>query len=217
MSKKKEKVLTLEPSNIETVDFAIYEWVDKEMDIHAVTNKGFKKIPVIWVSGERSFQVKNKKELRDSEGSIIFPVISVERVAINKDPTRRGSLQAYLPPISRYNNFNYYVHGEINQTKTSKYASTNSKRTHKQENFRFENKNVVEDSYFIKSPTYIDMQYTVTLRSEYQQQMNQMLQPFVTKTGNINSFMVKKDGHNYEAFMDSSFSFDNNISAIETE
>ena len=79
-----DSVLTLEPSKIETVDFALYEWVDKTMDIHATTNKGFGKVPVVWVSGERSFQIKNRKELRDAEGSLIFPVISVERTAINK-------------------------------------------------------------------------------------------------------------------------------------
>ena len=98
-------VLTLEPSKIETVDFALYEWVDKTMDIHATTNKGFGKVPVVWVSGERSFQIKNRKELRDAEGSLIFPVISVERTAINKNPSRRGSLQVFMPPINKYNNF----------------------------------------------------------------------------------------------------------------
>ncbi len=217
MTKKAEGVLTLEPSKIETVDFAMFEWVKEDMDIHATTNRGFKKVPVIWVSGERSYQIKNHKELRDTEGSLIFPVISVERTAINKDPRRRGSLQAFLPPINKHNNFTLYTHGKINQDKTSKFASTNAKRTYKQDNFRFKNENVVEDSYFVKSPTYVDMTYVITLRAEYQQQMNEMLQPFITKTGNINSFFVKKDGHHYEAFIQQDFSFSNNISSVEQE
>ena len=197
MTKKEESVLALEPSKIETVDFAMFEWIDKSMDIHATTNRGFKKIPVIWVSGERSHQIKNNKELRDSEGALIFPVISVERTSINKDPSRRGSLQTYLPPINKKNNFNYYTHGTISQDKTANFASTNSNRTYKQDNFRFKNSNVVEQSFFIKAPTYVDMSYLVTLRTEYQQQMNEMLQPFITKTGNINSFLINKDGHHY--------------------
>lgn len=217
MTKKSESVLALEPSKIETVDFALYEWVDKTMDIHSNTNRGFKKTPVIWVSGERSFQIKNRKELRDAEGSLIFPVISVERSGITKNPTRRGSLQAYLPPINKYNNFTYYTHGKVNQDKTSKFASANAKKTYKQDNFRFKNSNVVEESFFIKSPTYVDMNYVITLRAEYQQQMNQMLQPFITKTGNINSFLIKKDGHHYEAFIQPDFTFSNNVSAVEQE
>jgi hypothetical protein len=213
----KEDVLAIEPSKIETVDFALFEWVDKTMDIHATTNKGFKKIPVLWVSGERSYQIKNNKELRDAEGSLIFPVMSVERTAINKDPSRRGSLQAFMPPVNKYNNFTYYTHSRIKQDKTANFASTNSKRTYKQDNFRFDNPNVVEESYFIKAPTYIDMSYLLTLRAEYQQQMNEMLQPFITKTGNINSFLIVKDGHHYEAFMQPDFSFSNNVSAVEQE
>jgi hypothetical protein len=217
MVKKQESVLALEPSTIETVDFALYEWVDKGMDIHATTNKGFKKVPVTWVSGERSFQIKNRKELRDSEGSLIFPVISVERTAMNKDPSRRGSLQAFMPPINKYNDFTYYTHGKIKQDKTANFATSNSKKTFKQDNFRFNNPNTVQESFFIKTPTYVDMSYLITLRTEYQQQMNEMLQPFITKTGNINSFLVEKDGHHYEAFVQSDYSFDNNVSAVEQE
>lgn len=217
MAKEQDSVLTLEPSRIETVDFALFEWVKDEMDIHATTNQGFKRVPVIWVSGERSFQIKNRKELRDSEGSLIFPVISVERTSMNKDATRRGSLQAYMPPINKHNNFTFYTHGKIKQDKTANFARTNSKRTFKQDNFRFANSNIVQESYFIKTPTYVDMTYLITLRTEYQQQMNEMLQPFMTKTGNINSFLIKKDGHHYEAFMQADFSFNNNVSSIEQE
>lgn len=217
MAKKKENVLALEPSRIETVDFALFEWVDKEMDLSATTNRGFKKVPVIWVSGERSFQVKNRKELRDKEGALIFPVISVERTSMNKDPARRGSMQAYLPPINKRNNFNLYTHSVIKQDKTANFAASNSKKTYKQDNFRFKNANVVEESYFIKTPTYIDMSYLITLRTEYQQQMNELVHPFITKTGNINSFSIEKDGHTYEAFIQPDFSFENNISSIEQE
>lgn len=212
-----DPVLALEPSKIETVDFALYEWVDKTMDIHATTNRGFGKVPVVWVSGERSFQIKNRKELRDAEGSLIFPVISVERTAINKNPTRRGSLQAFMPPINKYNNFNYHVHQAVKQTKSSNFANANSKSRFGQENFPFDNPNVVKENYYIKTPTYVDMSYLITLRTEYQQQMNEVLQPFVVKTGNINSFMIEKDGHRYEAFIDPSYSPQNNVASLNNE
>ena len=122
-----------------------------------------------------------------------------------------------MPPINKYNNFTYYIRGKTKQDKTAAFASANSKRTYKQDNFRFSNPNVVEESHFIKSPTYVDMSYVVTVRTEYQQQMNEMLQPFVTKTGNVNSFFIEKDGHHYEAFIQPDFSFNNNISSIEQE
>jgi len=212
-----EEVLTLEPSKIETVDFAIFDWLDKFMDIHATTNKGFGKVPVVWVSGERSFQIKNRKELRDAEGSLIFPVISLERTSINKNPTRRGSLQAYLPPINKYNNFNIRVHTQVKQSKSSNFANANAKRRFGQENFPFENPNVVYEDYYIKAPTYVDMTYLITLRTEYQQQMNEVLQPFIVKTGNINSFVIEKDGHRYEAFIQPDYAPQNNIASLNSE
>jgi hypothetical protein len=212
-----DSVLTIEPSKIETVDFALFEWMDKTMDIHATTNKGFGKVPVVWVSGERSFQIKSRKELRDSEGSLIFPAISVERTTINKNPTRRGSLQAFLPPINKYNNFNIHVHSQVKQTKSSDYAATNSKKSFGQQNFPFDNPNVVYDNYYIKAPTYVDMSYLITLRTEYQQQMNEVLQPFIVKTGNINSFVIEKDGHRYEAFIQPDYAPQNNVATLNNE
>jgi len=64
-----------EPSTIENVDVAVYKWLDEKLNLHTNTNMGWKKTPVIWVSGERSWQVKNKKELRDSNNNFILPVI----------------------------------------------------------------------------------------------------------------------------------------------
>jgi len=41
--------------------------------------------------------------------------------------------------------------------------------------------------------------------------MNQLVTPFISRTGQINSFVLKRDGHIYEAFIDQSFSQNNNI------
>ena len=61
------------------------------------------------------------------------------------------------------------------------------------------------------------MSYLITLRTEYQQQMNEVLQPFVVKTGNINSFMIEKDGHRYEAFIQPDYAPQNNIASLNNE
>ena len=36
-------------------------------------------------------QIKNKKELRDDEGTIILPMITIERSSVVKDLTTRGA------------------------------------------------------------------------------------------------------------------------------
>ena len=53
------------PSTLETIDRAIFRFIDEEINLHVNSNKGWKKVPTIWVSAERAFQSKNDKDLRD--------------------------------------------------------------------------------------------------------------------------------------------------------
>ena len=71
------KVEEMIPSTLETVDMAFYNFIDKKMNNHADTNKGWKKVPVMWVSSERSFLSKDNPDLMDSDGALIFPIISL--------------------------------------------------------------------------------------------------------------------------------------------
>ncbi len=41
--------------------------------------------------------------------------------------------------------------------------------------------------------------------------------PFITRTGQINAFTMKRNGHSYEAFIDQSFAHNNNVSNLEEE
>ena len=54
------------PSTIETIDQAFFNWVDEAVSPSSETNKGFKKVPVIWISAERAYQIKSDKDMRDS-------------------------------------------------------------------------------------------------------------------------------------------------------
>ena len=71
------RVLNLKPSTFETIDKAILKWVDEALNIHSTTNDGWKKVPVVWITAERAYQIKNKREMRsvDSE-ALIFPLIT---------------------------------------------------------------------------------------------------------------------------------------------
>ena len=52
------------------------------------------------------------------------------------------------------------------------------------------------------------------MKSEYQQQMNTMIAPLITRTGQINAFVMRKNGHLYEAFIDQNFNHSNNVSNL---
>ena len=88
---QKIKQISFLPSTLETIDYSIYDYMHEDLNFHVTTNKGFEKVPVIWVASERAFQIKNKKELRDDEGTIILPMITIERTSVVKDLTTRGA------------------------------------------------------------------------------------------------------------------------------
>jgi hypothetical protein len=60
-------------------------------------------------------------------------------------------------------------------------------------------------------PVYLDITYSIMIRTEYQEQMNDLVTPFMTRTGGINYFIAKHDGHRFESFIQSDFTQDNNF------
>jgi len=210
-----ERIITL--STLETIDTALYEYIDQKLNIHSTTNKGWKKAEVVWISAERAHQLKNRKQLRDMSGSIILPVITVERASVVKDPSRKGIFYGHVPPISDEKGGSITIAKRINQDKTKNFANADAFRSKGQNTFPTKNKKVVYQSISIPMPVYVDITYAVTLRTEYQQQMNEMVTPFITKTGGVNYFLLKKDDHRYESFIQQDFSQENNVSALESD
>jgi hypothetical protein len=239
----------IQPSAIETIDFALYNFLTEELKINASTNDGWKKVPVIWASAERAYQAKNNKELRDADGTLIFPLITVERTSIVKDLSKKGSHFGGTPiDIHPRHGSRITVARKIVQDKTRDFAVADSRRklgqleTHGgvvgggQDNFpdrknynngeltglhdsrtRRRNKKIVYETITMPAPVYVSVSYTVILRGSYQQQLNDMIAPFITLGGHINSFNIRQDGHKYETFVNSNFESSNNVSSLESE
>mgnify|MGYP003132905778 CR=1 FL=1 len=178
--------VTLKPSTIETIDFAIYELINEGFDLHTSTNTGHRKVPVLWISPERAFNSKDK-EIRDSVGKLKLPLITIERTAMSKDPTFKGGYQAHLFPETSgprgYKKHQRMISRKISQKSTRKFASAKSGQFNGQENYPVENKKVVYEETFAPIPTWVKVEYSIKLRTEYQQQMNSLITPFATKTG----------------------------------
>ncbi len=52
---------------------------------------------------------------------------------------------------------------------------------------RGDNNKIVYEELTIPIPVYVTVMYTIVLRTEYQQQMNDLVSPFISVTGNRNS------------------------------
>jgi hypothetical protein len=215
-SKPPLKELAMMPSTLETMDFAMYEWLNEELDIHVDSNKGWKKVPVIWATAERAYQTKSKKEFRDASGALILPLMTIERTGISKDPSRRAALQGGVPNALDAKGGAIVVARRIQPEKSAEFSNAKSARKHGgnsnvghgQANSRGISKPVYE-TITIPFPTYVELTYSVTVKTEYQQQMNEIFTPLVNKTGGISYFILKRDGHRYEGFMPNDFSFEN--------
>ena len=97
MADKPLKEISVSPTTIENVDQAAFDWLNGTLDVKTTTNKGFNKVPVQWVAGEKSHQIKNNPSLRDSSGALILPLITLERTAVTKDPALKGTAWGNIP------------------------------------------------------------------------------------------------------------------------
>ena len=205
------------PSTLETIDEAFLQHVKEEFNIRTTTRNGFEEVPVLWLTAERSYQIKNNQNLRDKNGALILPIMTIERSSVEKDPSNKGIFFGNIPPTMDEKGGSVVIARRIKQDKSSNFAKADAHRVFGQLNYPFKNKKVVYQSVSVPMPVHITINYAITLRTEYQQQMNDMITPFITKTGGINYFVFKKDGHRYEAFIQQDFTQDNNIASLGEE
>lgn len=211
-----DTIIPFQPSTIETVDYAIINWL-KERNIHATTNKGFKPVGVQWVTPERAFSVKKSKDSRDSSGALMLPIITVERTGMTKDLGKKGGWYGSIPPHPDHKGGAITITRRIGQNRTAAFAAAEAKYKKGQFNYPRPNKKVVYETITIPTPVYIDVTYKVSIRGEYQQQMNEIVQPFIATSGGINHFVVKHEEHKFEAFMQSDFAQESNVAEIGEE
>lgn len=208
--------LHFEASTIETIDRAMLNYV-KELNLYTDTNQGWRQVPVIWGSAERAFQTKNDKDVRDSEGMLILPIITVARTSLTKDMASKGVFQGSIPKIDDEQGGSLPVSRVIYQEKSMKFANADAQRLHGQLNYPRQNPKTVYRTITVPMPVNVTIMYEVTLRTEYQQQMNQLMLPFVTKPGTINYQRLFEGEHRYEAFIQGDFQANNNVSDFSSD
>ena len=206
-------------SGLEDVDFALYKFIDEALNINTSTNKGFKKVPVIWAGQERAHNIKNDKINRDNSGMVILPVISIERTSVKKDEKSRVIPYAKVDPAGDLKGGYLKVNKVIKQDKTSNFARADAHRKRNQINFPIyrnkENKKIVYETISIPIPIYVNIGYKVVLRTEYQEQMNDLLTPFIRASNGHKRIHIRNNSNQYEAFIGEDYNIENNISGYE--
>tara|TARA_R100000808_G_C2150473_1_gene159207 strand:+ start:1336 stop:2280 length:945 start_codon:yes stop_codon:yes gene_type:complete len=205
-------------STLETIDGAMLRFIDDDLNLSVTTNRGFKKVPVLWVTAERAYQIKHSKELRDTEETLVLPLITVNRANVVKEPNFRGTVFANLYPENDAKGGTITIARNINQKKTAEFQNAYAKRKLgasgdvATKSFNANKRNmstqrVVYETVTIPLPVWVKVKYEITVRTEYQQQLNELINPFLTVPGNSRMpKMIDNEGHFYEVFIDGSLS-----------
>ena len=223
-SKKTLKELGMLASTLESIDYAMVSWIKEDLQLSARTNEGFIRVPVLWQTPERAFQIKNEESLRDDGGALKLPILSIERTSIAKDPERKGGFQAQIYSSDKNGRTGRMVIAKkIKQDKTRNYAVADGRRSYVGESGDAQrwvpafNKKIVIQTLSIPIPVYVNINYKIVIKTEYQEQMNQLVAPFIARTGQINSFVMRRNGHLYEAFIEQDFAQANNVANLDED
>lgn len=212
----KLKKVHFEPSTIENIDKSVLSFLQK-LNLSTDTNEGSKKVPIVWGSAERAYQTKKDKDIRDSRGMLRLPIISVSRTSLAKSMPTKGVFVGNVPENSDEQGGGFFISRIISQKTTRKFANADAKRLNKQENYPRKNEKIVYQTVTSPMPVNVEVNYEITIRTEYQQQMNILMLPFITKPGTINYISLPEGEHRYEGFIDTSFSNNSNLSNFSGE
>ena len=75
---------------LEQVDKAMFDFFDKVLQLRVTHRDVQAPVPVIFATGERFALVKREKPIRDSNGAIILPLISIRRSGLSQSISQAG-------------------------------------------------------------------------------------------------------------------------------
>lgn len=205
------------PSTLENIDFAFFEWVDEELNIFCQSSDGWKKVPVIFSAPERSWMSKAFKDLHDNKHSLKYPIISVARKNISRPKVKKGALAgSYLGNTELSGSLSIFK--KLNSEKTSDRANMDVHRTRGVINFpKKKTHRPIYDIYKIPFPTFVVVTYDISIRTNFQEQMNEIISPFLKFPKNTHGFKLLRNGHSYECFMGESFNNSSNQDSLDAE
>ena len=147
----------------------------------------------------------------------------MEKTSIIKDPNDKGGHYAALPDNVNYSNEDLSsvrggvrkINRRIEQRKTSNFANETI-NANDSVTSRTKNTKIVYETILVPIPVYINVSYRITIKTDYLQQMNEIISTFINKpnSSGINSVIIEADGHTYEAFIDASYAQKSNVANI---
>jgi len=188
--------------SIEDLDKSVFDLFDKQVMLSVFNKDGVKKVPIVFATGERFALVKKKKPIRDSDGLLVIPVISIRRNSINQNVSKGMGINVsplndivikrqlsdkdrnYQKTLNRnnvLNQDNVASEKSFEDVATERGAQTNriaTRRTSKRGYVSLESSvsNNIVEIITMPYPRFYEATYEITFWTQYTQQMNSMIE-----------------------------------------
>lgn len=175
----------IKPTTIETVDQSVFDYFDKRLSPSIEVERGRNKVPIHFASGER-WKLLKKNKFRDNQGTLILPIISIKRVDMDRTPGFGGMAQEG---------------GSITISNVVHSKTGNVQNLIKQRGIKgfpeIRKPQVVREYLTIPFPDFVTISYTITIWTQFETQMNEILEKIFYKYDWHDSFVmpVEYDGH----------------------
>lgn len=164
---------------IETVDRAVYDWFDRDVNAHVRSpEEELKKVPVVFASGERWSTARDPRGIRDKNGVLILPIISVRRTNIDRDRNvalALGTETDTLTISKRLDRKTNILQNAIEERNPARRAA---------------NDKAVYEVTTIPFPEWFTTGYEIVVQTQYITQMNDILGRIFASIDVQNSFLM---------------------------
>lgn len=225
---------------IEDADRALFKLFDEKIGFQIKVKNELQKVPVIFAAGERFAMLNRNKPIRDRNGALILPLISIRRTSIeqsSKDLSERGInqhtgdlvIKRKLSPRDR--NYQLLVNklqilnqdniavmsGTVDPSPVSTFSDTGELKNDLSVKdggwLRPHMKNNIFEFITIPQPQFYTAVYEITFWMQYQQDMNYMIERMMNSyLPQGRSFKLETDkGYWFVAYMPDSISSQDNF------
>ena len=210
---------------VEDVDKSVFDLFSDELPLYYKDPKsdgGAKRVPVIFSTGERFAILSKSSPLRDKNGALILPMVSISRNGIEMDPTKPMGTSDRIPETVVYKKLSKsdgeYQHlinsyGLKNSGVSSQGLKNETISTGRMLGPRLSSN--IYEIISIPTPKYFTAKYEVVVWCQYMQHMNSIIETimgsYIQPGGHTIKLKTKK-GYWFLAFFDKNIAQDNNTS-----
>lgn len=195
---------TIPSCGIEDVDKAVFNLFDKEIPFTVQSVQELQKVNVIFAAGEKWAVIKNKKSIRDRQGRLILPLITIGRTSITQDKTlditgrginqQTGEMIICRRLASDDRNYQNLINRLYIKNQANVATNTSNKITTTREIgklfddvdvksgaiLKTNKKKNIWETITIPTPQFYTAKYEIIIWTQYTTHMNQLLECFVS-------------------------------------